>query len=205
MKSDAPGGDAQAMAATGQTRRIIEQHEERFAEVLSRCVIEKPKLSFWVIIIPIIFVYYMYRIPRYVEGKKRFTEQYLMSRTSALHEAEASILDGREPDSSRLAASADVPSDIQPLMKDLLSTMLRHYSRLLRAEGSDFDSLVRSAYQDRAAFLQVMDRLNEAEQKLHTALSDRLEQAQEGSDSVVRTIGQESARLRRHEAERIFP
>ncbi|OGW28754.1 MAG: hypothetical protein A2X56_02010 [Nitrospirae bacterium GWC2_57_13] len=82
---------------------------------------------------------------------------------SALREAEASILDGREPDAARLAVSNDIPSDIQPLMKDLIATMLRYYSSLLRAAGSDFDSLVRSAYQDRTAFLLVMNRLNEAE------------------------------------------
>ena len=192
------------MATIEQKRQFIEEHEERFAGALASAVIEKPQLSFWMILIPIIFVYYMYRIPRYAEGKKRFTEHYLMSRKSALHEAAASILNGSEPDAARLAASNDIPLDVQPLMKDLIAVLIAHYAGLLRAEGSDFDSLVRSAYRDRTAFLLVMNRLSEAERKLYATLSGRLEQDQEGSDSAVRTIEQESERMRREEAERIF-
>ena len=183
---------------------VILQSERRFAEELAQRVIEKPKVSVWMILIPILFVYHMYRLSRYVEGRKQFVEHYLMSRTNAVREAAAALAEAREPDTARLAAANGIAADIQPLMQDLLGVLIEHFMTLLKADGGDRDSLVRSSYGSGTAYLLAMNRLNAAERKLYDALSIRLQEQQEGANGIVASIEAESERLRREEAHRIL-
>ena len=41
--------------------KMILDHEEWFAESLAIKIVEKPTLSVWMILIPIVFIYYFYR------------------------------------------------------------------------------------------------------------------------------------------------
>lgn len=183
---------------------MILESERRFAEELALRVIEKPTASVWMILIPILLVYHMYRHSRYVDGKKQFVEHYLMSRTNAVREAAAALAEARAPDAARLAAANDMAADIQPLLQDLLVALIEHFMTLLKADGKDLDSLVRSSYGSGTAYLLAMNRLNAAERKLYDALSIRLQEQQEGVNGMVASIEVESERVRREEAHRIF-
>ena len=46
------------MNALETKSHIIEEQERRFAYLLASRVIQKPKLSIWMILVPIIFVYF---------------------------------------------------------------------------------------------------------------------------------------------------
>jgi hypothetical protein len=167
-------------------------------------VIEKPTVSVWTILIPILFVYHMYRHSQYVDGRKQFVEHYLMSRTNAVREAAAALAEARAPDVARLAVANGTAADIQPLLQDLLRELVEHFMTLLKADGRDRDSLVRFSYESGTAYLLVMNRLNASERKLYEALGIRLQEQQEGANSMVASIEVESERLRREEAHRIF-
>ena len=52
---------------------LILDQEKTFAKSVAGLVIEKPKLSIWMILIPIIFVHYFYRWNQYSEGLKKFS------------------------------------------------------------------------------------------------------------------------------------
>jgi hypothetical protein len=58
------------MASIQDKREIIHRHEVAFAETLSAEVIERPKLSVWMILIPILFVTYFYQLRRYAAGRR---------------------------------------------------------------------------------------------------------------------------------------
>jgi hypothetical protein len=183
---------------------VILESERRFAEELALRVIEKPTVSVWTILIPILFVYHMYRHSQYVDGRKQFVEHYLMSRTNAVREAAAALAEARAPDVARLAVANGTAADIQPLLQDLLRELVEHFMTLLKADGRDRDSLVRFSYESGTAYLLVMNRLNASERKLYEALGIRLQEQQEGANSMVASIEVESERLRREEAHRIF-
>lgn len=192
------------MGTQDQRADIILQHEKQFAEALARQVIQKPEISVWMILIPVLFVYHMYRLPRYAQGKKEFVENYLLSRISALHEASSALAEGRQPDTGSLAVRDDVPADIQPHLREILDILVQHYTSLLQAAGDDFPSLARSAYGSGTAYLLIMRRLNDAEGKLYAALTSRLQQEQDDVGSAVSHIGVSAERLRREEAGSIF-
>jgi len=192
------------MTTASERADMILRHERQFAEALARNVIEKPRVSVWMILIPILFVYYMYRHSRYVEGKKQFIDHYCMSRENAMREILAAGEERRLPDTAGLAAANGVPEGVQPLLREVLEVLIAHFSSLLRAEGETMDDLLRSAYGSGTDYLLVMNRLNAAERKLYDALSVRMEGEQEGVNAIVLSIETNSERLRREEAARIF-
>jgi hypothetical protein len=126
-----------------------------------------------------------------------------MSKQGALDAAFHALDSGAEPDIDRLALLSDVPDDIRPLQAGVLNLLIEHFLGLLRADGDDYDALVRSAYRDRTAYLLFLNRLNKTENEVYAALTPRL--PEEGVSNAVERVEHESERLRRREAERIFP
>jgi len=61
------------MADINEKSEIIEKNEQRFAIMLGSRVINKPKLSIWMILIPVIFVYFFYQFNKYKQGREDFT------------------------------------------------------------------------------------------------------------------------------------
>lgn len=191
------------MTTAGEKKELILNHEIAFAAHLARQVVQKPKLSVWMILIPIIFVFYFYQLQRYSEGRTKFIEHYLMSRRRVLDEAAMLVTSGAKPDIARLAAQSDVPEDARGFQAEVLTLLVEHFANLLRSDGEDFDALVRSAYRARTNYLLVMNRLNQAEKAVYTAVVSHLEE--EAAGTVVKTIETASETYRREEAERIFP
>jgi hypothetical protein len=193
-----------SMTTPNEKRTFILEHEEKFADALAVKVIDKPRLSLWMILIPIIFVYYFYQFQRFRTGREAFAENYMISRKRALDESLAVVETGREPDIQRLIRMSTLPEDTHEQYREFLSVLIEHYTELLRSKGEDFESLVRSAYRNRTNFLLFLNRLNQAEKILNTALKTHLSKTAEGIDEVVETIQTYSEKLRRNNAEKIF-
>ena len=183
---------------------IIETHERQFAHRLSIEVIDKPKLSVWMILIPIIFVHYFYRFNKFSTGRKAFTENYLISRLRALGEALQVVESGHKPDIEKLVSLASLPMDALPAYRDLLRILIDHYTDLLQADGDTYAEMIRSVYGGRTDFLLFVNRLNKAEKALDRALESDMKEHIEGFDEIVARIERNSETLRRADAAQIF-
>ena len=62
------------MLTISEKEALILEHETRFADAVGRGVIEKPPLNIWMILIPVIFVHYFYRLNKYADGRKQFVK-----------------------------------------------------------------------------------------------------------------------------------
>ena len=179
--------------------------ETLFAKRLALKVIEKPKLSIWMILIPIIFVHYFYRFKKFTTGQKQFSQNYMISIRRALGEAAEVVDHGKNPDPVSLASMSDVPEAIREKQAHVYAVMLEHYIDLLRSEGDDVESLIRRVYQKRANYLLFLNRLNRAEKDRNAALKPLLYETTEGVNEVVERMERFSESLRREMAEKIFP
>jgi hypothetical protein len=186
-------------------RLLILEHETWFAEALASRVLARPKLSVWMILIPIIFVYYFYQFQKVTEGRKQFAAHYLKSRVRALDAAVQALDTGEKPDAESLASLSDVPEEVRPLQAEFLSILVEHYTGLLQAEGGDFASLVRSSCRNRTNYLLLLNRLTQAEGKVNEALKPQLEKTHAEVEGVIRAVEAESESIRRELAETIFP
>ena len=187
-----------------EKKKMILVHEEQFAGKLALQVIEKPKLSVWMILIPIIFVYYFYRLQRFSTGRKTFAEHYMISINRAINEAEAVIEEGKTPDPAALAGLSDVPESIRDRQTKVYHVLLEHYIDLLKADGDDYESLIRTAYGSLTNCLLYCNRINQVEKERNKALIPIMSQTTEGVNEIIENIERYSETFRREMAERIF-
>ena len=94
------------------------ESERKLAFVVASRIIDKPPLSIWMILVPIFFVYYFYRLQRYSSGRKEFVKHFLVSRERAINEALSAIQSERRPDSLKLCRMSSVPTQICQIKRD---------------------------------------------------------------------------------------
>jgi len=184
---------------------FILKHEEIFADSLALCVVDKPQLNVWMILVPIIFVYFFYRYQRFSSGRKAFAENYMIGRKRAINEALLAVGSDKDPDADAMARLSNLPDGAHQKYAALLSILMDHYIDLLSSDGNDFNALIRSVYKRRANYLLFMNRLNQAEKVLNVALKPHLSATTENVDEIINVIETNSEKLRRETAERIFP
>jgi hypothetical protein len=184
---------------------LIIKHEEKIAKILATAVLDKPKISIWMILIPVIFVYYIYQHQKFVDGRKTFVEKYVIVKKLALDEALAAVKYAKEPDIDGLAKMSGHTGQILVEYSVLLGALIGHYKDLLQSEGETFESLVKSTYKNRTNYLLFTNQLNQVERRFNKALKPDLYETTEGVDNIVATMEHCSEKLRREEAEKIFP
>ena len=183
---------------------LILAHEEQFANKLAWQVLEKPRLSVWMILIPIIIIYYLYHHQRFTQGRREFVRNYLRSRSRSLREAMDAIQNKRDPDPETIVTASNLPAEAIAAYHQWIVLLLEHYRDLLENAGEDFPSLVQSAYGSETNYVLTMNRLNLTEQHLNEALKPHLTTQYEGVGEIILKIETASERLRREVAERIF-
>jgi hypothetical protein len=192
------------MNALDTKSNIIEEHERRFAYLLASDVIQKPKVSIWMILVPIIFVYFFYRLNQYKAGRHEFVKNYMISRKRALDAARQSLETGISPDLDALATQAQLPPEVMGEYRKFLSVFNEYYVDLLQAKGKHFKALVRSAFNSKTEYLIRLNHLNQIERELNTALRPNMADTTEGFNEIVGVIEQSSTALRRRTADEIF-
>jgi hypothetical protein len=154
-----------------ERRRAILAHETAVASSVASRVVDKPVLSAWMILIPLLFLHYLQRQRVFRQGVRGVADALLRTRRRALEIACSGAGGGsgaheREPacgeDDDRIRALHAA----QQVEIDLLA---RHYRRLLAAQGDDYRALVRNAYGDDGAYRHMIETLRAAEAQLEAA------------------------------------
>ena len=185
---------------------LILDYEERFAHELGLAIIPKPTVSVWMILIPIIFVFHIYRHKKYVEGRRAFAANYLIPRRQGADETMEAIRQNRPVNIDALSAETKLPSkEAQRDYRQWLTVLMAHYRDLLTAQADDFNALVKLAYRSRSNYLLTLNQLSEAEKKLNATLQPHLEKETEDIAAVIAGIALHSTRLRRAHAQTVFP
>jgi len=188
-----------------EKKALILEYEERFAFDLSREVLESPKMSFWMILIPLFLLYHVYRVRRVVEGRKGFAKNYLITRKRALEESLSLADKAGSPNLQTIMRDSNLPEKAKGPFKELFLLLVEHYADLLRSYGHDVPSLILSAYKSRTNYLLFLNRLNKAEKALTDALRpDTPKCAAADIDFIVKAMEISTERLGRQRAELIF-
>lgn len=151
--------------------RKILARELQFAHNVALRLVDKPELSVWMILIPIIFLHFMFRAQRFKAGLGTITRDLLASREFALWLARQSVEDGVEaPDpATRFPGGNDtrMSAQLREAEIHLSRVLIGHYRRLLQAHGTDYEALVRDAYGTEQRYrAEFLTPLAEAEQRV---------------------------------------
>lgn len=187
-------------------KKWILDQERVFARDLASRVIETPRLSMWMILIPIILVYHMYRHKSALKGRADFVEHYLLSRVRSLEAAYSAVSGQRAPDIEGVVSRAvDLPDTARPAYRAWIADLVQHYGDLLRGSGADFRELVYEVYHNRSNYLLFLNRMNQLEKDLNAAIHVHLAENSADVTETILRIEAATAELRRLHAEEIFP
>jgi len=184
-------------------RELILQEERDFARAVAVRVIDKPKPSFWLVVLPILFLYYAYQIRKYKKSLAAFVEDFLLSRRRAMELAWELATTGSMPGVETIDGVATLNPALRPPYCAWLVALAQYYDHLLRQSGASFPALARAGYRSRADLLLVQNRLNSLEREFYSVLGPEMA-AVEGASEIIAKVERASRDLRREAAERIF-
>ena len=191
------------MMELAHKKEIILEREMAFADAIGTSVLDKPKVSYWMVFIPILFLYFIYRMQSYKSERLKFSEEFMITRRRAMDVALETAATGDSPDMVDVTRNSGLS---EPLLKPYVSwvnALVDYYLELLAAEGGCFESIVRAAYHNRSNYLLTLNRLNTVEKAFYTVLKPRLA-ATEGAADIITRIESQSRGLRLELADQIF-
>ena len=191
------------MKGLERKKELILQRELAFSNAVGAAVFEKPKVSFWMVLVPLLFLYFIYRMQKYKSGRMRFDEEFMTTRRRAMNIAFEAVEAGSRPDIDRIARESGLTEALEKPYASWLKVLVDFYMDLLVANGDSFESLVRSAYRNRTNYLLTLNRLGTVEREFYAAVKPQLA-ATEGAADVIAAIESQSQQLRRDLAESIF-
>ncbi|MBS3917067.1 MAG: NF038143 family protein [Sulfuritalea sp.] len=179
---------AGAALTCGRGREIILAYEAAFARALGARVVEKPAVTLWMVLIPILFLHYMHRHQQFKAGVEGFAREYLKPRLRALDAAlGASATDGEQGGTDSPASLA-----LRRAQAQQEAVLTAHYRRLLACEADGHGALLRAAYGDRARFEQYLEELGAADAALNAAILE----AAPGETAVAQAVARLDSALR---------
>jgi zona occludens toxin (predicted ATPase) len=191
------------MKGLERKKEFVLERERMFANAIGAAVFEKPKVSFWMVLVPLLFLYFIYRMQKYKTGRMNFDREFMTTRRKAVDLAVEALTAEVKPNIDQIARQSGLSDDLERPYASWLKALVDHYMDLLAANGDSFEAMVRSAYRNRTNFLLTLNRLNTVEKDFYTALKPRMA-ATEGAAAIFATIEEHSRRLRRELAESIF-
>jgi hypothetical protein len=192
------------MLTLNEKKDMILEKERVFAQAVSAVVIDKPTLSLWMILIPVIFVHFFYRLNKYSQGRKEFAQHFVLTKEKALDETLEALETDRKPDANKLAQAADIPKGTSKTYQAWMKVLFDHYRDLLESEGDTYETMVRAVYKNKTNYLLFLNSLSEAEKAFDRELKPHLEAETNGVNGIVKKIESCSTELRRQEAATIF-
>lgn len=185
-------------------KELILRKELLFANQIGAAVFERPKVNFWMILIPILFLYFVYRMQKYKQGRIKFDQDFMITRRRAMDVAVEALSLGGSPDVDRVVKESTlVDEELRKSYGAWVKVLTEYYMDLLAAEGDTFESLVRSAYKSSMNFLLELNRISTAERQFYSALRLRLSETK-GVAAIIATIEERSQQIRRDMASGIF-
>lgn len=191
------------MKGIERKQELILQQELAFANAVGAAVFQKPKVSYWMVLAPFLFLYFIYRMQKYKTGRISFDREFMVTRRKAMELATEAIESGVRPDIDAIARDAGLRDALEEPYGAWLRALVEYYTDLLTAPGDSFAALVRSAYRSRGDYLLALNRLGSVEKEFYAALKSQMTTT-EGAADVITLIEEHSRRLRRESAERIF-
>lgn len=189
---------------------LIFTREQQFAKMVAVKVIDKPEISAWMFLIPVIFIHYIHRYQKFQAGVKIFTKEFMFTKKVALDAAFEAIKD-EAPKAEAIARcyshqqtnSTDRVKEIRQKQMKEIESLFDHYIKLLKAEGDAYQSLLKNAYKAYTNYTKFLKQLQQAEKEVNLEALQLISQT-EGFPKIVSKIEVTTEHMRLKEADIIF-
>jgi len=191
---------------------IILSQERRLAKVVARRVVKLPDVTVWAFMIPLIF---LFNFLRYKRANETFVLNFLFTKKLALDAARDIIKEGQSrqgvlagiDDKTRNILTSDkmgiYSEKIRRQQMNEINLLLDHYLKLLDAQGNNYQSLVKNAYQTRDNYEAFLHELILMEKAVNRAAIQTVG-ATETAHELVSGMEKAAEIVRTEQAEKIF-
>ncbi len=184
-------------------KELILAQESAFATAVGSAAVEKPQASFWMVLMPFLFIFFIHDMLRFKNNRRQFEAEFMANRRQALEVAFKAVETGTEPDIDWVVRKSACAQALAKPYSAWVGALVEYYMDLLAAGGDSFDELVRSAFHGHTNYLLTLNRLNTAEKRFFQELKTCMAATEDAAD-VIAVIQDESQRLRRELAGQIF-
>lgn len=187
-------------------------HERSLAKRVAAVVIPSPPLTVWEITIPPLFFISFFRLKR---ARETMALNFLFTKKLAL-EAAFNIIDKgksleevkgqlKEKTGNILATDKKGIYSAKIRQKQIqeMDLLIEHYLHLLAAEEKEYAPMLRKAYAHREDYFAFLEKLEQLEKEVYLAALQTVKST--SSRDVARRMEETTRRIRRAEAEKIFP
>ncbi|HBW35162.1 NF038143 family protein [Desulfosporosinus sp. BICA1-9] len=171
-----------------ESYEAILAYENKTAQTITAKVLEKPELSAWMILMPIVFILFMQRSQKYKAASTAFCEGYLYTKKIALDTAcriykneyshEESIAMAAETVQKNPKAEQTVINIYNQQIEEI-KLLCEHYLALLASKEDKYDQMVVSHYQTEDNYLCYINRLTKTEKEVTRATTSTFKDAVE--------------------------
>ena len=190
----------------------IRAQERQLAKAVTKKVIKMPEVTIWAFMIPFIF---FFNFLRYKRASETFALNFLFTKKLALDAA----LDITSQRQSRQDALESIDSKTQAILaedkqgvysenirrKQLaeIDLLLDHYLKLLEAEGTGYETLIKNAYPTKRDYEAFLHKLGPAEKAVNHVAIQAIG-ATEATHDMVSKMEKAAQTLRIDQSGRIF-
>ena len=170
---------------------IILNAEQQFAREVTLGVIVTSPQTFWHYIIPGFFVI---DFLRRTSAIRQFTQYFMFPRKHALQVARA-MSEGEEKSSIIPRLEGDLRQWLDALKLfspelvgmhlNLIDVLAEHYTKLLRAEGKEFNFLIENAYQNHHSFSEFIEQITAAEKAVDEKVIEALGEDEKAKAKIL--------------------
>ena len=187
------------MANNNTNYDLILKYEEKTARYISGRIIEKPEISFWMFLIPIVFIPFMQRYQQYKAAVESFSLGYLFTKKLALDVAFKIFEENASKEQAMDLAIQNVKKDskakshinkIYERQLNEISLLADHYLRLLNSTGTDYFSLVKNSYINKDEYLAFLENLFEAEKSVNQAAIHAVKLEKNDTSQIIKRMEQ---------------
>jgi hypothetical protein len=193
-----------------EKRRALIWHQERIlAYDLAKVLIHKPKVTVWMIMLPLLFLFFIQDLKKYKAAIGNFTDGFLKNKKIALDLALKSVREDISLEAMRtewISESQPAAAEQPELFKkqtDEIVWLMNHFRRLLTAGGQSYEALIKSAYCSLSAYQDFIDTLFDLENAvIRTALT--FNPPDENTRELVSLMQSAIRKIRQRERDRLF-
>lgn len=193
--------------------KVVLSHEQQVARTVADQMVQKPEISVWMFLFPVILIPFFQQYQTYREAIRVFCNGYLFTKKMALDVADK-ICRENQPKPEALAAArvsvspgpgtGDQTTGVREKQMKEVDLLTDHYCALLRTPGENYQTLIRNAYGTLQNYSDFLGKLEEAEREVNLATIRDLGSQVENLPNTISKMEQSLARVRSQEAQRIF-
>jgi len=204
--------DKQELAIINENYKSILAYETKTAQIITSKIIEKPELSAWMVLMPIVFILFIQRYQKYNESSKGFSAGYLYTKKIALETAYRiyNYEISREEASALVVEIVQKNPNAELTILNIYNQQIKeikllseHYLALLATKKDSYNQMVVSHYQTEDNYLGFVNQLAETEKEVTKASTPTFKDVVEVS-GIMEKVEKNLWELRFEEARKFF-